>query len=285
MAQSVDQYNTQIVSELVTNLAAVGITIDPTKWSKRNILRLLCFTFATCSAYMDQLMDALKANIEETVAKSPSANTAWIRAKMFAFQYSVDNPQIVQLINMIPTYPVIDSSLCIITACSATSSTANEVVIKVAKGNLEALDSLQIAAAQSYVNDVFPGINYTVVSLSSDKLYIDADIYFNGQYSSIIQTSVIDALNAFLLGLSSANLDGILKLTDLENTIRSVTGVNDVVMNNVCARADAIPFASKTYLIHNKTQISRQWVTIAGYIYQEDESGYTFADSLNFIAE
>ena len=260
MARSVDTINTQIIAQLVANMATIGVTIDPNIWSKRNMLRQLCYSFATVCAYLEQLMDILKASIETTASQSAAASSLWVQAKMFLFQYSATNPQILQLINIVPQYPVIDPTLRIITACSVTSTNPNDVTIKVAKGNpFVALDpSTELAAAQGYINQLgTAGINYNVVSLNSDKLYVNADIWYQGQYSTVISANVIAALDNFLQNLSQTNFDGSLKMTDLENVIRTVPGVNDVVLKNVRGRADVDLFAAGIDLILNSTTVIR----------------------------
>lgn len=290
MARTVSDIQTAIEAELVANFATIGITLNTTKWSKRNILRLLCFTFATTSAYIEQLMDALKLQIETTASQSASSSPLWLQAQMFLFQYSATSPQVVQLIKTVPQYPVVNPTLRIITACSVTSITPNEVTIKVAKtvnGSFAKLDpSTELASAQGYVNlKGTVGINYTVVSKDSDKIYVNANIYYQGQYSAVISTNVIAALNTFLQNLSFTNFDGILKMTDLEATIRNVVGVNDVILINVKGREDLSAFSAGIDLIKNQTTIRRLWRMVAGYASAETTVGYTFADSLNFIAE
>jgi len=288
MARTVAAVQTQIETELVADFAAVGITIDPTKWSKRNMMRLFCYIFAVCAAYIEQLMDIMETTVETQASQSAASSPLWIQAQMFEFQYSATNPQVIQLINTVPTYPIIDPTLRIITACSVTSTTPNEVTIKVAKDNpFQALDALtELAAAQGYINyKGTTGINYTVVSLSADRIYIDANIYYQGQYSNVIQANVIAAIEAFLQNLSITNFDGSLKMTDLENVIRNVQGVNDVVLVNVRGRAATYPFSNGIDLILNQKVLQRLWNTEAGYCVQEDTTGKTFADTLNFIVE
>jgi hypothetical protein len=56
-------------------------------------------------------------------------------------------------------------------------------------------------------------------------------------------------------------------------------------LKNVRGRADVNLFAAGINLIQNQTVILRLWNTIAGYVSPETTAGYTFADSLNFIAE
>lgn len=287
MARSTDQINNHIISVLVSSFATIGVTIDTSKWSKRNIMRLFCYTFAVCTGYIEQLMDALKLSLETTASQSAAASSLWIQAQMFAFQFSSTDPQILQLVNTVPVYPVVDPTLRIITACSVTSTTPNEVVIKIAKGNpFIALTSTELAATQGYINQIgTAGINYTVQSLDSDKLYVNADIYYKGQYASVISDNVIAALNLFMQNLSITNFNGALKMTDLESVIRNVEGVNDVVLLNVRGRDDVSLYTAGIDLVLNKQTVQRLWSTVAGYVSQENTSGKTFTDSLNFIAE
>lgn len=287
MARTVEQINQYIVDQLVANFASIGITIDPTKWSKRNMLRQICFTEATQTALLEQLMDVYQQTIENTAAKAPAASAKWVQDKMFKFQYSATDPQIIALVDTVPTYPTINEALRIITACSVTSDVSNETLIKVAKGNpFEALTSLEKSAAQGYINTIgIAGINYVIVSLNSDKIYIDADIYYQGQYASVIQANVIVAIKNWFVQLATDQFNGAVEMSDLEGTIRNVTGVNDVVLKNVRGRADADPFSAGIDLILNTAVIQRKWATIAGYVGEETTTGNTFTDTLNFIAE
>lgn len=287
MSRTVDEINSYIKAQLVTNFAAIGITIDPTTWSKRNMLRLICFTMATCQALLEQLQDLFQQTIEDIAAKAPAASAPWVQDKMFKFQYSATDPQIIALINTVPEYPVVDPTLRIITACSVTSSVSNETQVKVAKGNpFVALSPPEKSAAQGYINTIgVAGINYVVISLDSDKMFIEADIYYQGQYAAVIQANVIAAIEAWFVDRATNNFNGTVDMADLEGIINKVTGVNDVVLKNVRGRADADAFAAGIDLILGTQVIQRKWQTIAGYIGQETDTGHTFTDSLNFIAE
>lgn len=289
MARSVSDIQTQIQTTLVANFATIGITIDTTAWSKRNMLRLLCFIFATCTAYLEQLMDTLKLSLEVTASQSAAASPLWIQAQMFNFQYSATNPQVLALVNTIPVYPAIDSTLKIITACSVTSTTPNVVTIKATKtvsGAFSPLDAPQIAAAQGYINILgSAGINYTIISLNSDKIMINANIYYSGQYSAVIVANVQTAINTFLSNLSVTNFNGAVKMSDIEQVIRAVQGVNDVQLLNVRGREDTTSYASGIDLIFNSQTLLRQYNSIAGYVATETTTGHTLTDTLTFIAE
>ena len=283
MARTIAQIQAQIVATKQAQPELAGLTST----SKRAIWNLWTFVIATCIGIFEQLLDSFLTNVETQVNASAGASILWLQAKMFQFQYDANIPQVVQLINTVPQYPVVDATKQIITACSVTSSLSNQVTIKVAKSNpYVALVSAELTAAQSYINTIgAAGISYTVISLNPDKLYVQASIYYQGQYSTVIQQNVIDAINSFLQNLSITNFNGSMKISDLEGVIRNVAGVNDVILNNVKGRDDASTFANGVDLVLNNTVISRQWDTVAGYIVQETTSGKTFADSLIFIAQ
>ena len=281
MARFVADIQTQIQNQMVANFASIGITIDPTKWSKRNILRLLTFVFAVSDSYLEQLMDTLTLWVETKVSQSAAASPLWIQAQMFNFQYSSTTPQILQLINAVPAYPLVDPTLRIITGCSVSSVTPNEVTIKVAKGNpFQALAVGELSSAQGYINLIgTAGVNYSVVSQAADTLDINANVYYQGQYGAIIQTNVFADIDAFLQNISLTNFDGSIKLSEIEAAILNVTGVNDVELLNMQATAFG---ASPIPLIVSKLALSRQWFPVSGYVVRNTPAGiYVF----NFIAQ
>lgn len=283
MARTIAQIQAQIIATKNAQPELAGLTST----SKRAIWNLWTFVVAACIAIFEQLLDSFLTEVETQVAQSAGASVLWLQAKMFQFQYDATTPQVIQLINTVPQYPVVDANKRIITACSVTSSLSNQVSIKVAKSNpFVALATAELTAAQSYINTIgAAGITYNVISLNADKLYVQAQIYYQGQYSTVIQQNVIDAINSFLQNLSIVNFNGSMKISDLEGAIRNVAGVNDVVLNNVRGRDDASSFSNGIDLVLNNTVISRQWNTIAGYIVQETTTGKTFADSLTFIGQ
>lgn len=255
--------------------------------SRRAIWLLWTYVIATSIAVFEQILDVFTANNESILARSAAASLLWVQSKMFDFQFSATNPQVVQLINTIPQYPEIRPDLRILTACSVTSVVSNEVKIKVAKSDpYQSLTTPELNAAQSYINTIgVAGINYDVISLAADRLFIEADIYFQGQFSAVIQQTVIDTINNYLQTLSKTNFDGSIKMTDLEAVIRNATGVNDVLLKNVSARPNAVSFGSGTDLILNTAVVERFYNSEAGYLVEEDTSGETFSDTLTFIPQ
>ena len=287
MARQISEIYADITAQLTVEFSTNGIIIDPTKWSKRNLLRLVCYTVATAMAVWEQLADVSIAEMSAIRDSTAAATKKWLQYKMFQFQFSSTDPQNLQIINGVPSYPTINTALQIIKGCSVNTTSSNNVIIKVAKSNpLVALSNSEKSAAQGYINQIgTAGIVYQVISLNSDKLIIEADIYYNGTYSAVIQQAVIDALNNFLTTLAQEKFDGYLYALDIERTIRNVEGVNDVVVSQLSARQDTQSVGSGVNLILGNDLLVRRYQAYAGYTTQETTTGYTFADTLNFIPE
>jgi hypothetical protein len=279
MARSIAQIQSQMIADIQADPTLSGLTST----SKRSIWQLWTYIFATGIFILESLIDVFKSEIETKLLSAAPASSAWLQYQIFKFQYSATVPQVLQIINYVPSYPTIDTTLRIISRCSVVTTLANQVLIKVATGSIPtALNSSQLSALQNYVQQIGATVSYTVTSSNADQIYIGATIYYQGQYSAIISQNVILAINNYLASLP---FDGQLKISDIEQSIRSIAGVNDCVLNNVLARADITPFASATYLVQNNTWVSRTWKTIAGYIIPETTTGQTLANSLTFIAQ
>lgn len=279
MARTIEQIQAGIIADIqaTPELAQANST------SRRAIWRLFAYVQASAILLLEQIIDTFTQANEIKISQAIPATASWLNYKVLEFQYSATNPQIVQLVNFAPVYHVIDTSLRLITRCSVVTTLSNQVTIKVAKSNPPvALTSTELSSLQSYVNQIgIIGVNYNCQSLTSDKLYIDAEIYFDGQYSTVISASVVNAINTFL---STLSFNGILKISDIEIVIRNVIGVNDVLLKNVKMRSDATAFANGIFLVQNNTVISRVFPTVSGYIVGETTTGNTFTDKLTYIA-
>lgn len=276
---------TQIQQQILDSVAADSV-LSPllTSTSKRAIYRLWAFITAVAINLLEQLQDILKSSVEATAATAAPATPSWVQAQVLKFQYSSTTPQVLQMINFVPTYPTVDATLRIVSRCSVTTTLSNQVLVKVATGEPPAaLTTDQLNALRSYIADIgIAGVNYVVTSTPADLLSIRATIYYQGQFAGVIKTNVIAAIRTFL---SSIPFNGKMKITDLQEAILAVQGVNDVLFDDVRARDNATPFADGTYLVQNQLVISRQWSTISGYMVEETTVGETFDDTLTFTAE
>ena len=303
MARTIAQIQNQLTTAWVAAMAAVGITIDPVHWSRRNLQQLMLNVMASGTAIFEQLYDSYTASVEAAIAVASPQTGAWFQAQMLAFQFNVAVPQLLQFntATFAPYYPSVVSAYQVIKFCSVVPGTFGTTIIKVATADTNGLPAdLEtggataypgaLAAAQSYVNLLaVGGITCSVSSGSSDKLYIAATVYYQGGYSAVIQAAVISAVQAALTGIP---FNGVVLLSNIEAAIKAVAGVNDVVLTNVQARAAGTPYGSGTSLVTgidgaspSGNTIQRSWATVAGYIQAETATGHLLTNSLTLIAQ
>ena len=225
----------------------------------------------------EQLQDAYKEELEVIAASAIPGTQAWIKEKVLEFQYDALNPQYIQLIDLVPTYTEVDEDLRIISRVAVIESGNGVILIKVATGDSPTtLSTPQLTALENYLDVIIPAGPTVVASTQlSDKIWIDAEVYYEGQYVASIQADVELAINTYL---ENIDFNGVVLVSKIQDAIQGVTGVKDVVINEVRARRDSIVFASAT-------TIARQWTTIAGYIIEETTSSQTFADTIEYFAE
>lgn len=281
MARSIQTIQATMDAEQATQTDLTSLNST----SQTAIYTLWKFITSAIINYVEQLWDLYKVDLETIVASAPVGSSKWLQKKVLDFQYDSVTPQVLEVdSNFAVNYPVVDASLRIVTRCAVVTSPVKEVIIKVAKDNPPVpLTTPEKNSLIGYVSDLsFAGIRYTVNSYDSDKIYIKANIYYNGQYALTISDAVILAINNYLANIPFNGSVSILGLTD---AIQNVVGVTDLLLVDVAIRADATPFASKTYLINNNTNIITTYPTYAGYVEEETTAGSTFVDKITFIAQ
>lgn len=92
MARTVQEIQASVQQVLVDEMAAIGVAINPTTWSKTNLLRLLCFVFAVCGRVIEVITDTTRADvIEYRTNQSPFNTRAIVRlAKAYFHGYILD---------------------------------------------------------------------------------------------------------------------------------------------------------------------------------------------------
>ena len=232
----------------------------------------------------EKLWDIFKVELETIADNAPVATPLWVKNKTLEFQYSASVPQVVQVVNYVPAYSVIDTTLQIITRCSVKTLPNRIASVKVAKSDTPvSLTALELTSLQGYLDDISPaGIEYSVTTATSDKLFLEATIYYNGQYASVISTTVIDAIKVYLAAIP---FDGYVRISSLIDAVQSVAGVTDIVIEGLAMRPDTVALGSATYLVLAGDTIYNKYPTYAGYIVEETTASNTFIDKLTFTPE
>jgi hypothetical protein len=280
MARTIAEIQDQIITSIQADTDLSGVNSP----SRRALWRLWTYIVAVAISVFEQILDIAKVDFETIVRAAPPATAEWIRGKMLEFQYDPDTAQHVQLVDFVPQYLTVDESLRIITRCGVNVSAYNTVYVKVAKGTQPGpLSESERLAAQDYLRIIgIAGIHYLVVSLPPDRLFIHADIYIKGSNQAYVMLDVPKAIEGYL---TSIPFDGVMKIVDLIDTMKSVPGVSDVVLHSIAARTESVSFANRTSLIKDKTLLNSKWQTQAGYMVPEDTTGQTLSETLNYIVQ
>ena len=273
MARAISEIQAQMNTELAAQQTAGKLT-NLTSASQVAVYKLWIYIIAVAISVFEQLQDVFKTEIEDFAATIAPATPSWVKDKVEKFQYDANTPQVIQLVEFVPEYVTVDEDKRIITRCSVKTANNKTVNVKVAKDDPPVqLTTPEQNALEGYLDNILPaGVQRNVINLVSDKLWIDATIYYNGQYAASIQADVIAAINAYLVALP---FDGIVKISGIEDTIQAVEGVTDIVIDEVRARANTIAFTSAS-------TVARYWETVAGYCISETTAGQTIQDTLTF---
>lgn len=244
--------------------------------------------FAYCIWLFEKLMDTFRAEVDKEIEDNKVSTISWWQNQILEFQYDPANAQVVEEIDFIARYPVIDESLRIIKRCSVRNVAKNGhlvVSVKVAQvvdNQYVPLNETQLAALVDYTLKKRPGgISMEIISLYADRLKLAADIYYKGQYDKdLVKAAVIVSINSYFEYLSTNDFDGLVRLLTLEDFIQNVPGVSDVKINLAQGREQATPVDSPNVVVFD-----RIYYTSAGYIIAEDTAGHTLADTINMIAD
>lgn len=292
MARSSDLIYNQMITYLQATYGQVGqpfyhlfndINGNPLTLSKTNFVAMILEVNSYNDAVFEQLLDQYQLVIQELISAGTPNTYAWIQQAVLNFQYSASVPQIavLNMTTLVPGYAILNPALRIITQCAVVPNTAlpGSILIKCAVGGTP-LTTPQVAALNSYLLTIMPPIHWTVISVNPDLLMTGATIYYNGQYNlTFITTNVVAAINNYL---SSLPFNGTVILSDLVKAVKSVQGVNDFVLQQVEARADATSSTLANKLVDNFKENSRSYSTFAGQIIPDTQSGRTLADTLVF---
>jgi len=108
-----------------------------------------------------------------------------------------------------------------------------------------------------------------------------ADIYYNGQYASVIQANVVAALESYMATLP---FNGQISTQGVVDAIQQVNGVSSVSLSRILVRRDTVAYGSGVTLFNLATGVdSVTYTTYSGYVVEETTSSHTFADTLNYI--
>jgi hypothetical protein len=258
-------------------LSALTSTSQTAKWN------LYYFIVASCIAIFEQLQDLFKTDLEAIASTAAPSTPQWTRNKVLKYQKG----DVAELNTTTFTieYPTINTANQILTRCAVITAPNRTVLIKVAKSDPPVPVSVgELAELQSYIETFNPaGIAFTLINENSDKMEVAATIYYNGQYSAVISTNVVAALNNYMATLP---FNGIISTQAVVDAMQAAEGVISVSLARILVRKDTVAYLAGVTLYNLSTGVdSVQYQTIAGYVVQETTATHTFADTLSYIVQ
>ena len=261
--------------------------------SQTSIYKLWKYIVAQCQNLLEQLMDAKKIELENVLAQGRAPSLYWVISKAYEFQYDATTPQLIYLdSNLVPKYVTVDATKRIITRATALPNTGICYLYLAKNDPPVKLTSLELAAIQGYYsntgNGTVKGIGIAAagqsiacVSLDPDLLFMEATIYFYGQYAGNFKNDCLLVINNYI---SNLGINPVIRTQDLVDKIQSVVGFSDISIVNLAFRDAATLFANKLYLINASTTIYPAVSISAGYMIGETTVGQTFLDKITFTS-
>jgi len=258
-------------------LSALTSTSQTAKWN------LYYFIVASCIAVFEQLQDLFKVDLETIASSAAPSTPQWTRNKVLAFQ--TGDVAELNTTTFVIEYPTINTANIILTRCAVVTAPNRTVLIKVAKSDPpEPVTVGELAELQTYVETFNPaGIAFTLINEDSDKMEVVASIYYNGQYTAVIETNVEAALNNYMANLP---FNGRITTQAVVDAIQSAEGVITASLTRILVRRDTVAYGAGVTLFNLATGVdSVNYDTYAGYVVEEDTASHTFADTLTYIVQ
>jgi hypothetical protein len=277
MAKSIDEWYSIIEAQYVTNMAAAGVTVDPSTWSQANHQRIFLYTMAIICYIPGMLQDVFKVDIDNTIAAMKPHSLQWYAEKAKAFQYGDD---LVAESDLYDNAGLTDAQILAkkIVSYAAVVEQERGVRIKVAKtvsDDLGALDAGELAAFSDYMKKIKDaGVKLLITSGPADSLLLNLRIEYNplvlnstgARIDGVTMTPVKDAIK---LHLKNLPFNGVFSVQKLVDVIQAVEGVNDLHVDQVQSKYGALAF----------TSIDISVIPDAGYLRIADEDL-----TINYIA-
>jgi hypothetical protein len=257
MARTITDIHADITNTLVTEMAAINITINPATWSKANLLRLITYVVAVCQWTIEQLQDIHKAEVNEIIATKKPHSLRWYAEKTKAFQLGF---------NLVPEQDYYDNTGIADDVIQASKVVKYASVVRQRRPNgrfflrikaattngagLAKLDPGHLNALTEYINRIADaGVDVEVTSNDAEQLKLGMTIYYNplilGANGSRLDgtdpTPVPNAIRAYLQNLP---FNGLFVLAHLVDALQAVEGVEIPHLTSCSMSKGALGFFS-----------------------------------------
>lgn len=269
----------QIQAQIIAKLSSYPL-LSPLLPNTSTVAKFTNWTYIVAFAInaLENIWAILLQDIEDVIASGAPETAKWIQDQALKFQYEASNPQVAIIKpDFSVGYPIVNTALRIITKCSVVGNGAGGILIKVTT-DAGPLSGPQLTAFTSYMDIILgPDINFQIINANADIIAVYAEVYFDGQYSGSIENDIETILKNYLANLP---FNGIVKLSEISDTVKKITGVTDFVFTSVIATPDG---GTGINMVIAKTWQLREYTTNAGYII--NDGGNPFSTTLTYIID
>lgn len=276
MARTISQIKQQILTEKAT-YSELNVLNNP---STTSLFNLWAYITAVCISVLENLQDVFITDVETIVSRGVVGSKSWLDYQIRRFQYT--NILILDTVTFLYKYANSDPKKEIISRVSISDGINKEIIIKVAKSEPPTpLTTDEKDALNSYLKQIVTaGVSTNLISTDSDKVRLTAQIYYDGQYSSVIKDNVIIGIKNYLLNLP---FDTQIRVSSIQDSIQNVLGVKDVIINYLEVRTDSQAMGTGAKLVVNNQVLNRQVNLYSGYAVEETTALNGFIDTLIFL--
>lgn len=285
MARSIETIKSAIKTEIRTYTELNSFLFPEEGGSLVGVMNVIIYSVAVAIYTFEVLLDTAKIELQDIADTIPAGNPKWVQTQIKNFQYG----DVVTFVDNVPAYNPVTPANRIVTQCSVVQSSGGIVTIKVAKGTVPSLAPLagaELSALKDYYYGTqtsegigFAGVKTNFISLDADRIYLEGEVYYSGQYvSTTVKANVITAINEFLASFTDEAFDGTIFINRITDAVENVDGVVYVKWISVKARPNTTAFAGASVV-----NVMGSYQTIAGYAIAEDDTGNTPNDKITMI--
>ena len=287
MARTLEQIKEEIKVDIRTYSSLDNFLFPEEGGSQVSIFNIIIYVVSAAMYTLEVMIDVLRDDIQAIADSAPSGNAKWLQRQILNFQ----SGDVVTITDFVPGYDSIDESARIISQCSIKQLTSGVVAIKVAKGTAPSLSPLsagELSALKDYYFGTsttegigFAGVRATFINLDSDRMRVEAEVFYFGQYVvATVKTNVIAAIDDFFATFSDDAFDGTVFMSKLRDAIEAVDGVSRVELIDIKARENTVALGSATTIDNQGF-----YTTVAGHLISEDTAGNTLNDTITMTEE
>ncbi|SEW01834.1 hypothetical protein SAMN05428988_1303 [Chitinophaga sp. YR573] len=241
MARSIKVIQDSINTMLVSEMAAIGIVIDPAVWSVTDIRRLMTHIFASESFVLESLFDTTRSDVDAIIKTLKPHRLQWYaqKAKLYQHGYALSFEGTEYDNTGISDADVAASQIVTYSAVVEQENAYGRVSlrIKLATDNgddLAALTTPQLSGASEYLNRVKDaGVKLIVESLPADYLKMSWEIRYDplildaqgARLDGTDSDPVGNAIREYIKNLATTQFNGLYILASHVDAVQAVEGV------------------------------------------------------------